>query len=256
MSCGLDKKIIADIIGTFFLVFIGTGSAVAATLLVYSVNKTYGLGMIGGFGEWLGVSLAFGITVLIMIYAVGKISGAHFNPAVTIGLLVTGNIPLKDAIAYIIAQCIGATLGSFCVFYCYGPAAASVAALGATAPAVGVGMGPAILAELLGTFALVFVVMGVAVDKKADPGMAGIAIGLTVAAAIFVLGPITGGSINPARTFGPYLVNTIVGGPKLWGSFIIYLVGPVVGVILGALVYKYLAKDSDVCELPAPFKEE
>jgi glycerol uptake facilitator protein len=246
----LTKKFLAEVIGTFFLVFIGTGSAVAAVLISQIVNpKLVGIGMVGGFGEWLGVSLAFGITVTILIYTIGKVSGAHFNPAVTLGLLSTGNISGKDSVAYIIAQCIGAVIGSICVYFVFGPASATVASLGATAPAAGISYAQAIIAELIGTFLLVFVVMGVAVDKKADPGFAGIAIGLAVAAAIFVLGPITGGSINPARTFGPYLIDSLVGAANLWNYFIIYIIGPIVGGILGALAYKGIASGTEECDI-------
>lgn len=246
----LSKKFLAELIGTFFLVFVGTGSVVADTLISQTVNpKLVGIGMVGGFAEWFGVSLAFGITVIIFIYAVGKISGAHFNPAVTLGLLSTGNISGKDSVVYIIAQLIGAVIGSICVYFCFGPASATVAALGATYPASNISFIQAVIAELIGTFLLVFVVMGVAVDKKAEPGFAGVAIGLTVAAAIFVLGPITGGSINPARTFGPYLIDSLVGGGNLWNYLLIYIIGPIVGGILGALTYKGLATGTEECDI-------
>ncbi len=97
--------------------------------------------------------------------------------------------------------------------------------------------------------------MGVAVDKKADPGFAGISIGFTVAAVIAVLGAFTGASINPARTFGPYLVDLLAGGANLWMFYPIYLIGPILGAIVAALVYSYIAKGTDVCELPQPFQE-
>ena len=112
------------------------------------------------------------------------------------------------------------------------------------------------LAECIGTFFLMLVVMGVAVDKKAEPGFAGISIGMTVATVIVVLGAFTGASINPARTFGPYLMDMILGGQNLWGLFPIYLIGPIVGAILAAFVYTYIAKDNDVCELPQPFNND
>ena len=193
---------------------------------------------------------------MVCIYVFGKISGAHLNPAVTIGLLVTKNIALIDSIYYIIAQVIGACLGSICLYLCLGSAAVTVGGLGATAPAMGVGYGQAMFAEFIGTFFLMMVVMGVAVDKKAEPGFAGISIGMTVAAVIAVLGAFTGASINPARTFGPYLMDMLLGGQNLWGFFPIYLVGPVIGAVCAAFAYAYLAKDSGVCELPQPFNDE
>ena len=215
-ECGIGKKFLAELIGTFFLVFFGTGSAVV-TLLIAD----------GGLGDWIAIALAFGLTVMICIYLFGKISGAHYNPAVTIGLLVTKNISLMDSIYYIVAQCIGATLGSVLLFACLGMQAVTVGGLGATAPGLGVSYMQAMLAECIGTFFLMLVVMGVAVDKKAEPGFAGISIGMTVATVIVVLGAFTGASINPARTFGPYLMDMILG-----------------------------AKDNDVCELPQPFNND
>jgi glycerol uptake facilitator protein len=178
------------------------------------------------------------------------------NPAVTIGLLVTKNIDLIDSVYYIIAQVIGACLGSLCLFLCLGAPAVTIGGLGATAPGLGVSYLQAMFAEFLGTFFLMMVVMGVAVDKKAEPGFAGISIGMTVAAVIVVLGAFTGASINPARTFGPYLLDTLLGGANLWGFFPIYLVGPILGAICVAFAYAYLAKGSGVCELPQPFNDE
>lgn len=255
-SCNITKKFIAELIGTFFLVFFGTGSAVVTLLIDDGVNHgAAGIGLLGGLGDWLAIGLAFGLTVMACIYLFGKISGAHLNPAVTIGLLVSKNISLIDSVYYIVAQAIGAVLGSLLLFVCLGSPAVTIGGLGATAPGLSVGYIPAMIAECIGTFFLMLVVMGVAVDKKADPGVAGISIGMTVAAVIIVLGAFTGASINPARTFGPYLMDTLLGGTNLWGFFPIYLVGPIVGAILAALVYTYLAKGNDACALPQPFEE-
>ena len=255
-SCNISKKFIAELIGTFFLVFFGTGSAVVTLLIDDGVNHgAAGIGLLGGLGDWLAIGLAFGLTVMACIYLFGKISGAHLNPAVTIGLLVSKNISLIDSVYYIVAQAIGAVLGSLLLFVCLGAPAVTIGGLGATAPGLSVGYIPAMIAECIGTFFLMLVVMGVAVDKKADPGVAGISIGMTVAAVIIVLGAFTGASINPARTFGPYLMDTLLGGANLWGFFPIYLVGPIVGAILAALIYTYLAKGNDACALPQPFEE-
>ena len=255
-SCNIGKKFIAELLGTFFLVFFGTGSAVVTLLISDSVTPgAAGIGLLGGLGDWIAIALAFGLTVMACIYLFGKISGAHLNPAVTIGLLVSKNISLIDSVYYIIAQVIGACLGSFLLWFILGSAAVTVGGLGATAPGLGVGYMQAMVAECIGTFFLVLVVMGVAVDKKADPGFAGISIGMTVATVIVVLGAFTGASINPARTFGPYLMDMLLGGANLWGFFPIYLIGPIVGGILAALVYNYLAKGNDACALPQPFEE-
>ena len=255
MSCNIGKKFIAELLGTFFLVFFGTGAAVV-TLLISDDLGTAGIGLLGGLGDWIAIALAFGLTVMICIYVFGKISGAHLNPAVTIGLLVTKNISLIDSVYYIVAQVIGACLGSLLLFVCLGAPAVTIGGLGATAPGLGVSYIQAMIAECIGTFFLMLVVMGVAVDEKAEPGFAGISIGMTVATVIVVLGAFTGASINPARTFGPYLMDTLLGGANLWAYFPIYLVGPIVGAVLAALAYVYIAKDNDTCALPQPFNKE
>ena len=255
MSCNIGKKFIAELLGTFFLVFFGTGAAVV-TLLISDDLGTAGIGLLGGLGDWIAIALAFGLTVMICIYVFGKISGAHLNPAVTIGLLVTKNISLIDSVYYILAQVIGACLGSLLLFVCLGAPAVTIGGLGATAPGLGVSYIQAMIAECIGTFFLMLVVMGVAVDEKAEPGFAGITIGMTVATVIVVLGAFTGASINPARTFGPYLMDTLLGGANLWAYFPIYLVGPIVGAVLAALAYVYIAKDNDTCALPQPFNKD
>lgn len=257
MGCGIKKKVLAEIIGTFLLVFFGTGSAVITLMISNNIDpNNVGIGILGGLGDWLAIALVFGLTVMVTIYLFGKISGAHFNPAVTIGLLVTKNISLIESCYYFIGQFIGAIIGSIGLLAILGTQAITVGGLGATAPGLGVGYFQAMAAEFIGTFFLMLVIMGVAVDKKADPGFAGIAIGFTVTAVIAVLGPFTGAAINPARAFGPYLIDFIAGGPNLWSFYPIYLIGPILGAILAALLYNYLAKGTDVCELPQPFQNE
>lgn len=257
MTCNIRKKFVAELLGTFFLVLFGTGSAVVTLLISQSIDpNNVGIGILGGLGDWIAIALVFGLTVMICIYVFGKISGAHLNPAVTIGLLVTKNIALKDSIYYIVAQVIGACLGSLSLYLCLGAPAVAIGGLGATAPGLCVSYLQAMFAEFLGTFFLMMVVMGVAIDKKAEPGFAGISIGMTVAAVIAVLGAFTGASINPARTFGPYLMDMLLGGQNLWAYYPIYLIGPILGAICAAFAYAYLAKDSGVCELPQPFRDE
>ena len=107
--CGIGKKFIAELLGTFFLVYFGTGSAVITLMISESVNpNNVGIGILGGLGDWIAIALAFGLTVMVCIYLFGRISGAHLNPAVTIGLLVSKNISLADSVYYIVAQIIGA----------------------------------------------------------------------------------------------------------------------------------------------------
>jgi len=256
MVCGIEKKMLSELIGTFLLVFFGTGAAVITLLIGNDINPSQvGIGNLGGLGDWLAIAFAFGLTVIACIYLFVNISGAHINPAVTIGLLVTKNISLIDSCYYFLGQFAGAILGSLAVLAVLGNPAIAIGGLGATAPGLGVSYFQAMLAEFIGTFFLMLVIMGVAVDKKSEPGFAGISIGFTVTAVITVLGAFTGASINPARTFGPYLVDLLAGGANLWAYYPIYLIGPILGAIAAALLYAYIGKDTDVCELPQPFQE-
>ncbi|MDR2624131.1 MAG: aquaporin family protein [Methanobrevibacter sp.] len=242
MEYSLNKKMISELVGTFLLVLFGTGSAVGAALMVNKLIPNGSIGGLGGFSEWLAVSWGFGITAIGVIYVFGKISGGHINPAVTIGLLVTKNISIKDGICYIIAQFIGAIIASIAVFTIFGDPGVFIGQLGANAPATGVSYFQGFIAELIGTFFLVLVVMGVAVDKKADPGTYGLSIGLTIGIALTFLGPITGGCINPARGFSPILIDFLAGGANLFGYYPIFLFGPIVGGIIAALLYNFIAK--------------
>ncbi|MCC7552970.1 MAG: aquaporin family protein [Methanobacteriaceae archaeon] len=256
MSCSIEKKLLAELIGTFLIVLFGTGSAVVTLLLTKSIDpNNVGIGILGGLGDWIAISLVFGLTVMACIYLFGKISGAHFNPAVTIALLITKNISFKDSCYYFLGQFIGGILGSLALLIMLGMPAITIGGLGATTPGMEVDYLQAIFAEFIGTFFLMLVIMGVAVDRKADPGFAGISIGFTVTAVITVLGAITGAAINPARAFGPYLVDFIAGGVNLWNFYPIYLIGPILGAIAAALLYEFIAKGSDVCELPQPFQK-
>lgn len=243
----LAKKAIAEFIGTFFLVFLGTGAAVI-TLMISAGQSTpnsfnIGIGVLGGLGDWLAIGLAFGIAIMACIYVFGRISGCHINPAVTIGLWSIGKFPSRDVVPYIVAQLAGASLASFLLAFSIGMGAVTTGGLGATAPFSGIGYFQAILVEAIGTFLLMITIMGVAVDRKATPGFAGLIIGLTVAGIITTLGNITGASLNPARTFGPYLGDLILAGNNLWSFFPIYVIGPVVGAILAAVLYRYLSDD-------------
>ncbi len=242
----LAKRFTAEVVGTFILVFFGPGAAVITLMIANGAEKpnefNIGIGALGGLGDWLAVGMAFALAIAAVIYALGRISGAHINPAVTIALWSIGKFPGRDVVPYIVAQLIGATLGSLLFLACIGPAAATVGGLGATAPFPGIGYGQAILAEAIGTFLLMLVIMGVAVDERAPPGFAGLVIGLTVGGIIITIGNITGSSLNPARTFGPYLGDSLM-GINLWQYFPIYVVGPIAGAVVAAWMYQYLAKD-------------
>ncbi|MBE0522377.1 MAG: aquaporin family protein [Candidatus Methanoperedenaceae archaeon] len=241
---GILKRSLAELIGTYALVFIGAGAAVITLLLAEGqTNKggfNIGIGY-GGLGDWLAIGLAFGFIIMCMIYVFGHISGAHINPAVTIALWATKRFPSKDVVPYIVAQLAGAVLGAVSLVMVLGTRAAAIGGLGATAPFMGVSYGQAIVSEAIATFFLMLTIMGVAVDKRASGQFAGFAIGMVVAVDIIVTGNITGSSLNPARTFGPYLGDTLFGGPNLWQYFPIYIIGPIAGAVIAAFVYDYIA---------------
>ncbi|HJJ72478.1 MAG TPA: aquaporin family protein [Methanocorpusculum sp.] len=224
----LLKRSIAECIGTLILVFIGCGTVCV-------------LG-----GDLLGIAAAFGLAVTIMIYTIGSVSGCHINPAVSIALCAAKKFPVKDTAAYCTAQFIGASLGAGLIILVMGMDALTSGGLGMTSPAVGISVFQAVLAEFIGTFILMMVIMGVAVDRRAVSGFAGLAIGASVLAVILVIGKISGGSINPARTFGPDLMALIFSGSDaLWTTFPIYVIGPILGAVCAALLYcKMAGKDN------------
>lgn len=243
----LKKRFLTELIGTFFLVFIGAGAAVITLMIskgTASPNMfNIGIGVLGGLGDWLAIGMAFGLTVAVLIYATGHISGCHINPAVTIGLWAIKKFPGKEVVPYIVAQLIGASIASFLFAAVVGMDAVTVGGLGATAPFEGISYLQALLAETIGTFLLMFVIMGAGVDRRASPEFAGISIGFTVAAVITTVGNISGSAINPARAFGPYLGDLVLGGTNLWNYYPIYVIGPIVGAVLAAFIYNYISSE-------------
>lgn len=243
----LLKRSLAELVGTLLLVFVGCGS-VSILLMLAAGTKVpnafgIGIGTLGGLGDWLAISVAFGLIVSVVIYALGGVSGAHINPAVSIALWAIKKFPTKDTAAYVIAQFIGAFIGAALFFVMAGPESLSVGGLGATAPFPGISIWQAVIAEIVGTFILMLVIMGVAVDRRASPGFAGLAIGMAVTAVIMAIGNISGGSINPARSFGPDLLALMVnGGSALYTTYPIYLIAPIIGAVLAAFFYNYVAE--------------
>ena len=181
----------------------------------------------GGSLGAVGIAAAFGLVIMVMVYATGHLSGAHINPAVTIAFTATRHFPRRDAAAYVPAQLLGAVAAAALLRLVWH---GSPAQLGATVPSVGTGA--ALVYETVLTAFLMFVIMAVATDARAVGAAAAIAIGGTVALDALFGGGVTGASMNPARSFGPALV-----APE-WSSFWIYLVGPIAGALLGAVAYQ------------------
>lgn len=228
----MSKKITAEFIGTFWLVFGGCGSAVLAATF-----PNTGIG-------FAGVALAFGLTVVTMAYAVGHISGGHFNPAVTVGLYAGGRLPASSVVPYILAQVAGAIVASGILYLIASGKAgfdlgAGFAANGFGEHSPGGYSLPACLtSELVLTFMFLFVIMG-ATDSRAPSGMAPLAIGLTLTLIHLISIPVTNTSVNPARSTGPAL---FVGGwaiEQLW----LFWVAPIVGGALGGFAYRALLKE-------------
>jgi glycerol uptake facilitator protein len=239
----LMKRALAEFVGTYILVFLGTGSVVTTVLLMKGweaiPGNQFNIGI--DISAWFAIGMAFAIAIIAMVYAFGHISGTHINPAVSLALWATGRFSAKDLPAYIIAQLIGASLASFSLVAILGSRAIDTG-LGATAMFYGVSYGQAIFCEAVCTFFLMLTIMGTAVDRRAPPGFAGLAIGLVVAADVIVIGNITGSSLNPARTFGPYLAESLLSGANLWAQFPIYVIGPVVGALIAAFLYDFVAE--------------
>src|SRR5256714_2389214 len=228
------QKLAAEVLGTALLVFIGVG-AVPATLIVNG-NAPFTMADLGV------ISFAFGTVVVATVYAVGHVSGNHINPAVTIGLAVTGKFPWKEVPGYLAAQVLGATIGALAIVGVLGAKAHEVG-LGVASfnKSLGVGNVQGFCAEFVGTFILVFVIFGV-IHRKAAAGFAGVAIGLVVFAAIIPVAPATGASINPARTVGPMLVQQLAGGTVKWEQLPVYLVAELLAGALAALLYGLLSR--------------
>lgn len=207
----------AEFIGTFALVFAGPGAAVVNAYTNGGVTP-------------VGVGLSFGLVVGAMIYAIGHISGAHINPAVTLAFTVTRHFPRRDVLPYMLTQLAGAAAASLVTKGLYG----NTAHLGATLPSHGAGQ--ACVLEIVLTFFLMFIIMAVATDVRAQGEAAAIAIGGYVALAATFAGPIAGASMNPARSFGPALVSND------WTAWWVYWVGPIAGALAGALAYQLIRR--------------
>ena len=226
------KKYAAELIGTMVLVLMGCGSAVIA-------GKNFA--GLGGNGN-VGIALAFGLAVLVMVYAIGSISGCHINPAISISMLAAGKLSVKDTAGYVVFQCTGAIIGAGLLYWiAIGNPAYSLAGTGLgqngydLASPAGYSMAAAFIAEVVLTFIFLLVIFG-STSEKAPKGFAGIAIGLSLTLIHLVGIPVTGTSVNPARSLGPAV---FVGGTAL-SQLWLFWVAPIIGGLLAAAVWKIL----------------
>ena len=223
IGSNMSRAAVAEIVGTFILVYAGTTVAVLATL---------GVPVIGTAFDSLAVPLAFGLTLAALVAALGHVSGAHLNPAVTLGLAATRKFPWGHVPVYLLAQLLGAILGAIATWITVGAGARSEAKLASPGLAPGVGVLQGFFVEALITFILVFVIISVATDERVDAGVAPVAVGFALAAAVFIGGVATGGSANPARALGPIIVAW-----NNWDSALLYIIAPIVGGVLAAFLY-------------------
>ncbi|NJD52356.1 MAG: aquaporin [Candidatus Methanoperedens sp.] len=216
------KKIVAEFIGTFALVFAGTGAIIDDSLT-------------GKIGH-IGIAMSFGLVVAVMIYSLGHISKAHFNPAVTIGFASVGKFEKKHVLPYIGAQIGGAILASALLFMIFG----NIGNLGATLPRGS--WEQSFILEVVMTFFLMLVIISVATDARVKPEVSGIAIGGVVALDALFGGAISGASMNPARSLGPAIIGGIL--DHQW----IYLVAPVIGSLIAVVIYEYIRTGKKVMD--------
>lgn len=243
----LTKRAIAEFLGTFWLVFGGCGSAIFAAVFLTPDKVPVGIG-------FAGVALAFGLTVLTGVYALGPISGGHFNPAVTVGLLCARRFAAKDAIPYIVAQCLGA-IAAAAVLYLIVSGKAGFAGTGGFAAngygdhsPGGYGLVSAFVAEAVLTFVFLIVIIG-STSRRAPAGFAGLAIGLTLTLIHLVSIPITNTSVNPARSLGPALFAQ--GGWAL-GQLWLFWVAPILGAAIAGVAFAALFPEIE----PVPSQSE
>jgi glycerol uptake facilitator protein len=232
----LPQRAFAETLGTALLVLVGPGSVVATLVLAGKSTPA-----VTG-ADLLGISFAFGLIITALVYAIGKVSGCHINPAVTFALAATKRFPWREVPAYWAAQVTGAVLGALGIWAVFAHAG------------IDLGMGQtsfnpdtttwasAIFAEGIGTFMLMYAILGI-VDTRSPGDFAGLVIGGVVVAIIMVVGPITGASLNPARAFGPELVSAIGSGATHWNQLIpVYVLPGLVGSGLAAFSYDFMTK--------------
>ncbi|HEX2058252.1 MAG TPA: aquaporin [Actinomycetota bacterium] len=271
-QASLLRRLGAEFIGT--TVFVGIGTGAATVLAMGPITK---LGQIpevalGGpegetfyrtlfgatFGDVLGVALAFATALAVLVYALGGVSGAHFNPAVTISLAVARRFRWGDVVPYVLVQCLGAIAGAFIVAGIYGENGASFRGVdilfGATTVANNIEFVNALLAEAFIGFILVTAIMAIAIDPRAPKGWSGLVIGLGLGAGILVTAAATGGSANFARSLGPFVASLVyeTSSDVPWDDLIVYGLGPLIGGAAAALVYESVTGLETAAPAPHP----
>lgn len=222
-STNLLRKLAAEAVGTFALVFVGCGAIMVD-------QQTGALGH-------AGVCAAFGLVIMVMISATGHVSGAHFNPAVSVAFASIRKFPWREVPGYALAQCCASIAAALTLNMVFAATTPTVTTLGETTTTLA--WPTALGVEIVLTFFLMFVITAVATDARAEGGMAGVAIGGSVAMAALMGGPLTGASMNPARSLGPALIG---GDLSLMG---LYVIGPMIGALLGACTYQWIQRCDD-----------
>src|SRR3954463_13019189 len=235
MEFSLPQRAFAEALGTALLVLVAPGSlAPPLPLAGKSTPAVTG-------ADLLGISFAFGLIITALVYAIGKISGCHINPAVTFALAATKRHPWNEVPAYWAAQVVGAVIGAFGIWAVFAHSGIDLGMGQTSFNESTTAWGSAIFAEAIGTFMLMFAILGI-VDSRSPGDFAGLVIGGVVVAIIRVVGPITGASLTPARAFGPELVSAIGGGATHWNQLIpVYVLPGLAGAGLAAVLYDVLA---------------
>lgn len=226
MGPNVLSKCVAELIGVFALIVIGAGSVCL-------------LGLPNSPQNLVGIAIAHGLVIAVMICALGHISGAHFNPAVTVAMISVKKIEPPLAVAYILAQLAGSVAGAYVLKEIFAPGVAAVTHLGTTAPAHGFTDMATFYLETILTFFLVLVIFGSAVDKRGANIICPLAIGGTVCLDILFGGPLTGASMNPAKTLGPAIMS------GMWKAHWAYWAGPILGGVLAAQIYTHVIGKSE-----------
>ncbi|MDA4117862.1 MAG: aquaporin family protein [Thaumarchaeota archaeon] len=246
MERPFSSALVAEAYGAFLLTFIGcTAITIANDASLFSLGPTLGLGFIG---------LAFGVALMIGIASVGSVSGGHFNPAVTVALLAAGRFPRKRVPGYIAAQFVGATVAALLELALVGMAAASTPGvdLGSSLPngSLPSPIFASVLAEIIGTAVLAMVVLG-STDSASSGNVWGtMSIGLAITVSIWAVGSISGASLNPARSFGPAVVSLLFDSTPML-NYWIYVIGPILGALLAANLYRFIFRQVKPDEIPA-----